>query len=57
VIHCIDPANKGSIAVAERLGSRHSGSGLLPPPFALPVEIWSQTRDEWRARAKTPLER
>jgi RimJ/RimL family protein N-acetyltransferase len=52
VIHCVDAANRGSIAVAERLGSVHRGSGILPPPFAFPVEIWSQTRDEWRRREK-----
>jgi RimJ/RimL family protein N-acetyltransferase len=47
-IHCIDPANAGSVRVAERLGSRRRGTGRLPPPYeAIAVEIWGQTRDEW----------
>ena len=51
VIHCIDPENRGSARVAERLGSRLRGPGKLPPPFEhLPVEIWGQTREQWRAR-------
>lgn len=50
VIHCIDPGNAASVRVAERLGSRRRGSGRLPEPFDAPVEIWGQTRDEWRSR-------
>jgi RimJ/RimL family protein N-acetyltransferase len=51
VIHCIDPANTSSQAVARKLGSRNRGPGRLPPPFQdAPVDIWGQTRDEWRAR-------
>jgi RimJ/RimL family protein N-acetyltransferase len=51
VIHCIDPDNVASIRVAERLGARRRGWGRLPEPLdARPVEIWGQTRDEWRAR-------
>lgn len=51
VIHSIDPKNAASIAVAERLGSVHRGSGKLPPPYdTYPVDIWGQTREEWRAR-------
>lgn len=51
VIHCIDPANAPSIAVAERLGSSNRGAGRLPPPFdQYPVDIWGQSRDEWRRR-------
>ena len=51
VIHCIDPANQGSIAVAQRLGSTNRGPGRLPAPFEqLPVDIWGQTKAEWRAR-------
>jgi RimJ/RimL family protein N-acetyltransferase len=51
IIHAIDPANVASQQVARRLGSRNRGPGRLPPPFAAaPVEIWGQTREEWRAR-------
>jgi RimJ/RimL family protein N-acetyltransferase len=51
VIHSIDPANLPSQALAQRLGSRNRGPGKLPPPLdAYPIEIWGQTREEWRAR-------
>jgi RimJ/RimL family protein N-acetyltransferase len=52
VIHTIDPDNAPSIALARRLGSRHLRSGLvLPEPFhETLVEVWGQTRDEWRAQ-------
>jgi len=49
VIHCIDPANVASQAVARKLGSRNFGPGSLPPPFEdSPVDIWGQSREEWR---------
>ncbi len=50
VIHCIEPANAASIRVAERLGASRRGRGRLPEPLAMPVEIWGQTREEWRSR-------
>lgn len=51
VIHCIDPLNTPSQKVAQRLGSRNRGRGQLPAPFEDHViDIWGQTRDEWRAR-------
>jgi RimJ/RimL family protein N-acetyltransferase len=51
VIHCIDPANRASQALAERLGSRNLGAGRLPAPYeAAPVDIWGQGRAEWLAR-------
>ena len=51
VIHCIDPANVPSQRTAQRLGSRLLRSGWLPPPFeGVEVEIWGQSREEWRAR-------
>lgn len=38
---------------ARRLGSVNRGAGRLPPPFHNhPIDIWGQTRDEWRARSK-----
>ena len=51
VIHSIAPQNVASQRVAQKLGSRLIGPGKLPEPFENdPVEIWGQTRDEWRAR-------
>jgi len=51
VIHTIDPENLPSIEVARRLGATNRGPGRLPPPLdARPVDIWGQTREEWRTR-------
>ena len=51
VIHSIAPDNMASIRVAEKLGSRNRGPGQLPPPFTdARVDIWGQTRDEWKIR-------
>jgi RimJ/RimL family protein N-acetyltransferase len=51
VIHSIDPANAASQQVARKLGSRNRGAGRLPPPFdEAAIDIWGQTRDEWRSR-------
>lgn len=51
VIHCIDPENVGSKAVAQRLGSKNLRQGRLPPPFdSHVVEIWGQSREEWYGR-------
>jgi RimJ/RimL family protein N-acetyltransferase len=54
VIHSIDPDNIASQVVAKKLGSRNLGPGRLPPPFhEAPIDIWGQSRDEWRARHRT----
>jgi RimJ/RimL family protein N-acetyltransferase len=51
VIHSIDPANGASKHVAMRLGSTLRGPGRLPVPFDhAPIELWGQTREQWRAR-------
>jgi RimJ/RimL family protein N-acetyltransferase len=51
VIHCIDPENVPSQALAKKLGSQLRGPGRLPEPFEdVPIEIWGQTRDAWRSR-------
>lgn len=53
VIHSIDPANRASQGVATRLGSRNLGPGRLPPPFEeSPIDIWGQSREEWRRRPR-----
>jgi len=51
VIHSIDPGNDASQKLAQRLGSRNRGPGRLPAPFEdVAIDIWGQTREEWRAR-------
>ncbi len=54
VIHCIDKANAPSIALALRLGSTLQRENVaLPPPFDMhKVDIYGQTREQWRARAR-----
>jgi RimJ/RimL family protein N-acetyltransferase len=53
VIHSIDPENAASKRVAQRLGSAYRGPGRLPAPYEhVPVEIWGQRRDEWKARRR-----
>ncbi|MFA4950097.1 GNAT family N-acetyltransferase [Brevundimonas sp.] len=53
VIHCIDPDNAPSQKLADRLGSTNRGPGTLPAPFETArVDIWGQSRDQWRARAR-----
>jgi RimJ/RimL family protein N-acetyltransferase len=53
VIHCIDPENVASQRVAERLGSTNRGPGQMPAPYEdYPVDIWGQTREQWRARPR-----
>jgi RimJ/RimL family protein N-acetyltransferase len=55
VIHTIAPENTSSQQVARKLGSRKLGPGQLPAPFQHdPVDVWGQTREEWRARASRP---
>jgi RimJ/RimL family protein N-acetyltransferase len=49
VIHCIDPQNTPSQALAMRLGSRRIGPTTLPPPYEhIPSEKWGQDRAAWR---------
>jgi RimJ/RimL family protein N-acetyltransferase len=53
IIHCIDPDNHASQALAHRLGSRNLGPVRMPPPYEdSPAEAWGQTRDAWRARRR-----
>ena len=50
VIHAIAPANVASQRVAQKLGAKNLGPGRLPAPFAGDrIDLWGQTRDEWRA--------
>ena len=51
VIHTIDFENQASKGVAAKLGSRLLRHGRLPEPFhEKELEIWGQSREEWRAR-------
>ncbi len=55
VIHCIDPDNTPSIALATRLGSRLLRPVTLPPPIVAPrIDAWGQSAAEWRARKAQP---
>jgi RimJ/RimL family protein N-acetyltransferase len=55
VIHSIDPGNHASQVLAGRLGSRNLGPGKLPAPYEdVAIDIWGQTREEWRARRAGP---
>lgn len=51
VIHTIDVDNIASQAVARKLGAHNRGRGQLPPPYeAVVIDVWGQTKAEWRAR-------
>jgi RimJ/RimL family protein N-acetyltransferase len=51
VIHCIHKDNVPSIRLAERLGSyRQRENVALPPPFDVLVDIYGQTKHQWRER-------
>lgn len=49
VIHCIEPANLASVALAERLGSSRLRTARLPAPIDVEVGIWGQSREAWQA--------
>ncbi|HOX71554.1 MAG: GNAT family N-acetyltransferase [Dokdonella sp.] len=50
VIHTISAENLASKALAATLGSRFLRMGRLPAPVDIDVEIWGQTREQWKAR-------
>lgn len=51
VVHCIDPENTRSQALARRLGARVLRQDRMPAPFdANVIDVWGQTRAEWTAR-------
>ena len=53
MIHSIAPENVASQHVASKLGSINRGRGSLPEPYRDSViEIWGQSREQWRARAR-----
>jgi RimJ/RimL family protein N-acetyltransferase len=54
IIHCIDDGNELSIALARRLGSVWQRRATLPPPTVVELNVYGQSRAEWRARAAQP---
>jgi RimJ/RimL family protein N-acetyltransferase len=51
IIHSIAPDNLASRAVARKLGSTLLGPGHLPEPYhEKTIELWGQTREQWRKR-------
>jgi RimJ/RimL family protein N-acetyltransferase len=50
VIHCIDPDNRASQALARRLGSCRLRGAHLPAPYDEDiVDVWGQSRTQWLA--------
>jgi RimJ/RimL family protein N-acetyltransferase len=48
VVHCINPENARSAAVARRLGSTLQGRAKMPAPYdSEVVDLWGQSREEW----------
>lgn len=53
MIHSIAPANVASQQVAKKLGSINRGRAPLPPPYQDSIiDVWGQSRDEWRAQRR-----
>lgn len=53
VIHCIDPSNAASAALARRLGSTNRGPQAMPAPFeGVVVDVWGQSKAEWAQNRK-----
>lgn len=52
IIHCIDKANAGSIALALRLGAQVEREDVpIPPPYEMhKVDIYGQSKAAWKAR-------
>jgi RimJ/RimL family protein N-acetyltransferase len=51
VISLIDPRNKNSQAVARKIGETKTGA-VFNHELAGALDIWTVTRDEWRARVR-----
>lgn len=53
IVHTIDPLNTPSQRVARRLGSRILRRSELPPPMnGRMIDVWGQTKEEWKARRR-----
>ena len=56
VVHTIAPDNIESQALAKRLGAKKTGPTQLPEPYSQqPVELWGQSRDQWRSLLKSSV--
>ena len=54
VVHCIDADNVPSQALARKLGSRVLRQSAMPAPYEhVVVDIWGQSREEWRVSRST----
>lgn len=57
VVHCIDPSNAASIALALKLGSRQLRRAVDLPRPGNTVDLYGQSREEWiRRRAQPSLQ-
>lgn len=52
IIHCVDPENLASAAVARRLGSTSLRTHRFQAPFNVEVDVWGQPAEAWRARRR-----
>lgn len=52
VTHMIDPANVNSKALARKLGSVDTGRDVALPGFGVTVDLWGQSRMDWRKNRK-----
>ncbi|MEH6757049.1 MAG: GNAT family N-acetyltransferase [Parasphingorhabdus sp.] len=53
ICHTIDPENRASIKLAERVGSTNRGPTRLPEPYQdARVDDWGQSRDQWSENRK-----
>lgn len=53
VVHTIAPDNHPSRAVAQRLGSTILRQATMPAPYEhISVDVWGQSREQWRRRRK-----
>ena len=51
LMHCVDPTNVRSQALARRLGAVNSGPTRMPAPYQdYPVDAWRQSAADWRTR-------
>jgi RimJ/RimL family protein N-acetyltransferase len=47
IVHCIEPQNVASIALASKLGSRLLRREIDLQPFDIDVDVYGQSREEW----------